>query len=442
MILVHGIEDRNRNLVDRLRSALPGSEFFFMGDSANVDLNVYSALRLEEPFLRAVGSAIPDESQVSDEDFGFFIRCYQRHWKRRDQDSQDFYNTYMIYLRYVTGLFSKGVEAIVFTNIPHEGLEIVLYQQARRRSIPTLILFQSIFRDRLAMLEKIEDMGEITADPTPADAAEAKAIMSKIEQGPAYMAGWKGLSILRKRFIQACRHLGKTLIKPDTSFWSELGRVVDYERWFFSLPALTEDELKSRRYVYFPLHLQPEMTTSSLGGIYSDQLFAIEQLSRLLPAGWQIIVKENPKQTTHFRGKMFRKRLALIPNVIPVGHGTSSFRLIEHSRIVATITGTAGWESVCLGRPVIMFGLAWYRSFPGVFPFDVRMDLEKIAQARVDVAAVEHALARYLASCRSGVVDPYYSILIPDYDEAVNQTKVVDGVVVPWLCSKLAKCSS
>src|SRR4030043_207253 len=47
----------------------------------------------------------------------------------------------------------------------------------------------------------------------------------------------------------------------------------------------------NKPYIYFPLHYQYEATTCPMGGIYSDQLLAIELLSR---AGIQVYVKEHP----------------------------------------------------------------------------------------------------------------------------------------------------
>ena len=67
--------------------------------------------------------------------------------------------------------------------------------------------------------------------------------------------------------------------------------------------------------MYFALQLQPEMTTSALGGPFKDQALAIETLARLLPPGVRILVKENPKQGAYQRGPMFFHRLARIPGV-------------------------------------------------------------------------------------------------------------------------------
>ena len=43
----------------------------------------------------------------------------------------------------------------------------------------------------------------------------------------------------------------------------------------------------------------------------------------------------------------------------------------------ATITGTVGWEAITGGKPVIIFGRAWYKTLTGVYTFSPELDLER-----------------------------------------------------------------
>jgi hypothetical protein len=45
-----------------------------------------------------------------------------------------------------------------------------------------------------------------------------------------------------------------------------------------------------------------------------------------------------------------------------------TFKLIDNSCAVATLTGTVGFEAICRGKPVITFGLAPFRNAPGAIP--------------------------------------------------------------------------
>jgi hypothetical protein len=126
-------------------------------------------------------------------------------------------------------------------------------------------------------------------------------------------------------------------------------------------------------YIYVALHFQPERTTSSLGGVFGDQFLLVDLLARSIPPGWRVYVKEHPSQFyPPFGGERcrhadFYRDLQSCPNVHLVSLKMSTFELLDHSRAVATVTGTAGFEAVVRGKPALITGSAWYRYCEGVF---------------------------------------------------------------------------
>jgi len=131
--------------------------------------------------------------------------------------------------------------------------------------------------------------------------------------------------------------------------------------------SLTQDVDYRCKYIFFPLHMQPEKTSMPLANRFSDQLFACTVLAASLPTGWQLFVKEHPNQfnpnlpANHsYRSKSFYKDLSQIPNVKLIAQDNPSNKLIASAQIVATLTGSAGWEGLCAGKPVIAFGESYY----------------------------------------------------------------------------------
>jgi hypothetical protein len=126
-------------------------------------------------------------------------------------------------------------------------------------------------------------------------------------------------------------------------------------------------------YIYYPLHYQPENTTSPLGESYADQFLVIDMLSKFAPKDWKIYVKEHSSQWhIKLRGESgrpsdFYDKVSALPNVQLIPLSTSNFDLIDHAKAVVTITGTAGWEAAVRGKPVLIFGHAWYKFCEGVF---------------------------------------------------------------------------
>lgn len=125
-------------------------------------------------------------------------------------------------------------------------------------------------------------------------------------------------------------------------------------------------------YIYIPLHFQPERTTLPEGNYYYDQFLMVSLISRCIPANWYLYVKEHKTQFRHFEGSNVRMSstyddMQSCPNVVFLPTDTPTFDLIDNCKAVATVTGTAGWEGICRGKPALVFGTAWYSGCKGAF---------------------------------------------------------------------------
>lgn len=188
----------------------------------------------------------------------------------------------------------------------------------------------------------------------------------------------------------------------------------------------TQDIDLNKKFIYFPLHYQPEITSDPFGDIYSDQILAIEKLSLLLPQDWHIYVKENPVQDIQSRGFRFFDRLNSIKNATLVSHQIDTLELIKHCQIVATLTGTAGFEAIKGKKPVITFGRAWYRNFDGVFEYNPNLNLENIAKYQIDVKKISQSISDLSEKCIEATFD--IGGMYEDFNKEQNQKNIYKAI--------------
>lgn len=113
--------------------------------------------------------------------------------------------------------------------------------------------------------------------------------------------------------------------------------------------------LEGQKFVYYPLHTEPEVALQGLSPEYFYQLSCIAAVSRDLPAGTVLAVKET-FQATGRRPTDFYRQIAEFKNVVMLDMLELGPDVIEACKAVATITGTAGLEGAVMGKPVITFG--------------------------------------------------------------------------------------
>lgn len=276
-------------------------------------------------------------------------------------------------------LFGKKVELIIFGDAPHGAYAFLLYDIAKFLHIKTLILFPFYMIDKFIACWGLDDIGyyKNSVNLTNIDNSQlANDVIGQHEKNVWWDPPKKRtLNNVLYGCIDRFRDSINEFNYKYDNFYDYVSRHVSrsvirgYRKYLFKKnnAKLFNKKIDDRdKFVYFPLHLQPESSTSALGKEYFDQILAIERVLRIIPEDWFVYIKENPRQTYLWRDKYFYARLGSMKRVKCVEGSTNTYDLIKKSQFVAVISGTAGFEAISGGKPALVFGLAWYRSLPGV----------------------------------------------------------------------------
>jgi len=352
-------------------------------------------------------------------------------------------------------LLAENVESVVFFEIPHLAIDYSLYIVSKKLGLRTLILSQKI-PGKVFSMWNIEDFGNLNIKMQQIEADRDPATDVKL----FYMdPKWQKKSP-RGKFgpVQFCQLLKKLLLNQPRiiftpgAFKSVVLRISRVKR---TLPEwrdilkydLSDKQIKyfeklcefekavpdiKQNYVYVPLHLQPEMTTSSLGGKFVDQALMIETLSQMLPEGWFLFIKENPKQSAYDRDEVFFDRINKLGNARWVPSDFDTQLLSSHAKVVATVSGVAGWEAIKVGTPALIFGVTWYLSMPGVFKFTDETDIEKIASFKIDPDFLTRSQKFLFSKTHEGNIDKIYFKHVMNFDKNKNVVdigNVINGLL-------------
>lgn len=175
-------------------------------------------------------------------------------------------------------------------------------------------------------------------------------------------------------------------------------------------------------FVFFPLHLDPEASTLVYSPYHTNQLAVIENIAKQLPLSSHLIVKEHPAMIGQ-RPVAFYQRIEAMPNVTMVYPEIAGDLLVQKASIVATITGTAGWEALLLGKPLVMMGQTPYTAALEegfVYCPDLTQLHDAFVQAKALKPVSDESLLRFIAALLK-VGTPIPDPLIWGFSEEVYQ---------------------
>ena len=183
--------------------------------------------------------------------------------------------------------------------------------------------------------------------------------------------------------------------------------------------------LKNLRYIFFPLHTEPEVSLLVYGRPYVNQIEIIRMLAMSLPIDMVLVVKEHPWMVGKRSMDAYKKMLN-IPRVRLADPKLEARTLIQESDMVAVITGSVALEAAMLGKPVITFGDCPYNLLPDSMVRrcdDPRHIQTVVRKALNEYTGDDNALENYIAAVfETSVSANLYSVLLGKKNVHVEQS--------------------
>lgn len=422
----------------------------WVGDSSDSTVNIWECLFGTIPPSLIDSNALERYEKYYDKYFLKYLLMVQRrgmYWKDvfevRNEFSILYYNAY-------NSLQNGAIDMVVFSNLPHEGPDYIYYTLAKELDINTLLLHQSLFLQKIFVTTTIEDFGLFentdslfTNNIKVVEGFKNRLIKTKRGNEKKITVN-KAYKIFISKVYNLLNYkkekdLFKDIVLKVVSLLKNYKYKKNLSNNMYSMNQIKERINKDTKIIYVPLHYQPELTTVTHGDIYEDQLSMIEALSVNIGLDGVVLIKDNPIQGSFQRGEDFFRRLNALNNVYLVDIEYESFKLLEICDLVATISGTAGWEAIKGGKKCLLFGRAWYQSLPGCYVYDYSLDINELIKQPYDFnfKKIENQFSSLMDKCADGVIDSDYIDIDRSNFDYIQNAKTVTASLNKILNNKI-----
>lgn len=173
------------------------------------------------------------------------------------------------------------------------------------------------------------------------------------------------------KFLHGFVRWGARLVRGGPRPASVTGAVGSYYRslWLRArqehmYKTFSDEQLRGMKYVYFPMHKEPELAINYMAPFWINQLNTVRHLSAHLPYGSALLVRDH-RLNIGRRPMGWMRDLAALPNVTLIDPTDEQFKYLRNATVVATENGSSGWEGVMLGRSVLTLARTFYDA-PGL----------------------------------------------------------------------------
>ena len=356
-----------------------------------------------------------------------FSRDYQIH------SAVAYYQLYKEYLQ------REKPEAVVFPVIEsHEGMH--LYAAARELGIRTIFVssarnlhvsffsetpnealpgyaFKPILPNVYEQAKRIvEDFDrnpakavEFTYDPKPEELVEFRPWLPVRKKLSRLPIGLWNLYQDVKREPHAARP-NPLWFQPYMQFWWLNNKIAAWKavrrRRFndiFNLAALP------KKFVYFPLHVYPELTITTMAPFFEDQLRAIDLMRYSMPPDHLLVIKEHPAMLGR-RPLRFYQALEHKAGVLLAAQTLPSIELIRRAALTISVTGTACLEAMFLGKPSFTLEKTFFSTWVPTFDSYPRLQDDVAKQ----IGTPKEEIKRRAVECVAHMLNIGYDFMLWD----------------------------
>ena len=296
----------------------------------------------------------------------------------------------------VEALFDRLKPDLVVSFICVTMLDYVAYLVAKARGIRFLNLRPTRIGDRVALSQRLNDPspelaaqyrrlltgeqsqfeeearryiqrvreqhGRYEGVISPSDKPALRSNASKFARIDRLVAAVRRYFAYRNSTAASDNHVPDPLRRLYFTAWRNPRQAVR-TRAFFRGRYVREADLAGIRYVFFPLHTEPEVSLLVYGRPYVNQIEIVRMLAMSLPVDMVLVVKEHPWMVGKRSLSAYQKMLD-IPRVRFADPALEARTLVKQADLIAVVTGSVALEAAMLDKPVVTFGDCPYNLLP------------------------------------------------------------------------------
>jgi len=233
----------------------------------------------------------------------------------------------------------------------------------------------------------------------PSDKPALKSNATKFARADLLFSGVRGYLRYRSSISASDNHVPDPLRRLYFTAWRNPKQARRIRKFFKDL-YVREADLQGLKYVFYPMHTEPEVSLLVYGRPYVNQIEIVRMLALSLPIDTVLVVKEHPWMVGKRSLSAYQKMLE-IPRVKFADPSLEARALVKQADLVAVVTGSVALEAAMLDKPVITFGDCPYNLLPDSMVrrcADPRHLQNLVKQAIAQHKTVDDALLAYVAA--------------------------------------------